>query len=352
MEGKGQLLSLFCGCGGLDLGFEQAGFSSTLAYDLRSDAVSSWNRNRGKKSANVGDVRILDLDSLDKKNGSIFRPRGVIGGPPCQGFSLANRNGHASDPRNQLVDIFFDLAIRIHHRSALDFIVMENVPAILGSRGGGLVAGLEQKLDSVGFSSSHTILDAVNFGVPQRRRRFFLVAFNKKRIEDSQWRPPVASNPQTTVRDAIFGLPEPTVFSRGSVPKNNAPHENHWCMTPRSQKFFDGTLKEGFNELRSFKTLSWDQPSYTASYGNREVHVHPNGKRRLSVFEAMRLQGFPDSFVINGTLSSQITQVSEAVPPPLAKAVAESVVTHLNTHITAVSPSAGSELPNEFSQAS
>ena len=96
-------------------------------------------------------------------------------------------------------------------------------------------------------------------------------------------------------------------------------------MMPKSHKFFDGSLKEGHTSTRSFKTLAWNKPSVTASYGHREVHVHPEGTRRLSVFEAMKIQGFPRDYVLEGTLSAQIDQVSEAVPPPLAEAVAVSI---------------------------
>ena len=108
-------------------------------------------------------------------------------------------------------------------------------------------------------------------------------------------------------------------------------HPNHWCMTPKSRRFFDGSLLEGYSSHRSFKTLAWDEPSITVSYGHREVHVHPSGKRRLSVFEAMRLQGFPDDYVLDGTLSAQIDQVSEAVPPPLAEVVAMSIKSALES---------------------
>ena len=102
-------------------------------------------------------------------------------------------------------------------------------------------------------------------------------------------------------------------------------------MRPKSPKFFDGSLTQGEWSSRSFKTLAWDKPSITVSYGHREVHVHPEGKRRLSVYEAMKIQGFPDDYVLTGTLSEQIDQISEAVPPPLAHAVANSISSALGT---------------------
>lgn len=308
------------------MGFEQSGFNTKLAYDRRSDAVSSWNRNRTLHVARVQDITQLTLEMLDEHNQCEFKPAGVIGGPPCQGFSLANRNGNVNDPRNVLVTVFFDLALKLHDRNPLDFIVMENVPAIAGRRGGNIISDISNRLDDSGFSVNQVILDAADYGVPQRRKRLFLLAINKSFSLNKEWKPPRKLGSIVTVRKAIGGLPEPEYFNRNNDHRNNPHHENHWCMKPKSEKFFDGTLAEGYNQKRSFKTLSWDHPSYTVSYGNREVHVHPSGTRRLSVYEALRLQGFPNKFVLNGSMSSQITQVSEAVPPPLAHAIANSVV--------------------------
>lgn len=323
-----EILSLFCGCGGLDLGFEMAGFTTSLAYDRRREAVSSWNRNRKHKVARVQDIQELNLSALDEHHGGMFSPMGVIGGPPCQGFSLANRKGHVDDPRNKLVSTFIDISLALNARKKISFIAMENVPAISGARGGSIVESITGRLEDNGFTVKSNVMNSVEYGVPQHRKRFILVAINQSVTEDF-WSTPPFIDGVKTVRDAIGSLPEPRFFSRGIDPACNPFHENHWCMTPKSRKFFDGTLIEGYKDSRSFKTLRWDEPSYTVSYGNREVHIHPDAKRRISVFEAMRLQGFPDSFVLDGTLSSQITQVSEAVPPPLAAAIAQQIAAAL-----------------------
>jgi len=97
-------------------------------------------------------------------------------------------------------------------------------------------------------------------------------------------------------------------------------------MVPRSDRIFDGSLKEGEIKGRPFRVLKWDAPSWTVAYGHREVHVHPNTKRRLSVYEAMLLQGFPPEYELCGTLSDQIRLVSDAVPPPLAQGLANSII--------------------------
>ena len=94
---------------------------------------------------------------------------------------------------------------------------------------------------------------------------------------------------------------------------------------PRSKKFTTGELKPGSTKRRSFRVLYWNRPSYTVAYGHREVHVHPQGHRRLSVYEAMLLQDFPPDYVFVGSLSEQISMVSDAVAPPVAKAIASAL---------------------------
>jgi DNA (cytosine-5)-methyltransferase 1 len=128
-------------------------------------------------------------------------------------------------------------------------------------------------------------------------------------------------------------LPEPVHFSKGLTREDIPFHPNHWCMKPKSDKFTTGRMIPGEIMGRSFRVLPWDQPSYTVAYGHREVHVHPSGKRRLSVYEAMRLQGFPEKYELIGTLSDQIRIVSEAVAPPVARAIAEQLKLQLELRV-------------------
>lgn len=319
-------LSLFSGCGGLDLGFEQAGFSTGLSYDIREWSIASWNGNRPDRSVGrVFNITDLTLDKLDEHYGSTFLPTSVVGGPPCQSFTNANSNKRDDDPRTALVARYFDIALDLHRRSPLDFVVMENVRELASARYKHILFDQIQRLDAAGFRSRIEVLDAQYFGVPQARKRLFLIALNKNEFGNLKWQPPIPSVEVLTVADAIKDLPDPTYFSRGLSADQITHHPNHWCMVPKSSKFGSDALKPGKSFGRSFKMLDWNRPSFTVSYGNREVHVHPSGKRRLSVYEAMLLQGFPRDFVLSGTLSSQITQVSEAVPPPLAYAIADSI---------------------------
>lgn len=314
------LLSLFCGAGGLDLGFEEAGFEVGLAFDKKQDSVNSYNRNRQKvPRAHCRDVRELSLQSLDELWGGAFNPSGVIGGPPCQSFSQANRSVASNDPRHELPMVYARLVRELNARSELQFVAMENVPGLYNKANLPHLLAVERHLEETGFLLFRATLNAGDYSTSQSRRRLFLIGLNKSLFPRATWYPPKAttlSKEDVTVKAAIGGLPEPTFFER-SVDTAKIPfHPNHWCMMPKSRKFQAvGALVPGDSRHRSFKTLSWDKPSLTVAYGNREVHVHPSCKRRLSVFEAMRLQGFPDTYELLGSLSSQIAQVSEAVPP-------------------------------------
>lgn len=321
------LISLFCGAGGLDLGFEMAGFPVSLAYDIRVDGVRSYNANRESKHAQTADVRKVNLSRIDKDFGGTFRPSALIGGPPCQSFSGANTADDDDDPRHSLPEQYSRLVKALSARSSMHFVVFENVLGLVGPRHIHVYEQLKDRLHKAGFNVGEAVLNAYDFGVPQRRRRIIVVGYNRSLYGSLHWTPP-QSDPEikhSTVRDAIGGLPEPISFERGLLPENIPFHPNHWCMKPKAKRFSDGSLVAGTKNRRCFKTLHWDEPSPTVAYGNREVHVHPNCLRRLSVLEAMRLQGFPDHYVLHGNLSSQITQVSEAVPPPLASAVAKSI---------------------------
>lgn len=323
------LLSLYAGCGGLDLGFEEAGYRIGLAYDSDLHAVASWNRNRpGSARCHVADLRTIRLADIDRDFGGSFTPSGVIGGPPCQGFSRANHWRHKNDSRNELLRRLFTIALRFHRsRQPLEFILVENVPDLQAHPNATILQRERERLEANGFDVHTFTLDAASFSVPQRRNRLFVLALPRGTKAALCWKPPVGHETnEKTVHDAIADLPDPVHFERGILPAQIPFHPNHWCMRPKSRRFFDGSLVAGQASGRSFKTLSWNAPSITVAYGHREVHVHPGGRRRLSVFEAMRLQGFSHQFVLEGNLSSQINQVSEAVPPPLGRAVAASIL--------------------------
>ena len=127
-RGAGKLVSLFCGAGGLDLGFEQVGFAVAAAVDLRAPSIDSYNHNRKSLAGHIADVTALSPARLDRLAEHRLAPSGVIGGPPCQGFSNANRNSwSATNPNNQLVDVFLRYVRNLQPRIAL----IENVQGIM-----------------------------------------------------------------------------------------------------------------------------------------------------------------------------------------------------------------------------
>lgn len=325
------LLSLFCGAGGLDLGFEAEKYEIGMAFDLRRDSIASYNHNREKPShGHIADVSKLTLAELDRLHGETFAPEGVIGGPPCQSFSRANTVYLDADPRHSLPLAYAELLKSLNERNPVKFFVMENVTGLLSERHAHRLRRYEKAFADAGFSLSQSVLLATDYGTPQIRERLFVVGLNSELYGDAKWSPPekikTRDGRPPDVRGAIGHLPEAKLFDRALVPSDIPFHPNHWCMRPKSKKFTTpGALRPGFGGNRSFKTLAWDNPSPTVAYGHREVHIHPECRRRLSVYEAMLLQGFPEDYELVGSLSSQILQISEAVPPPVAAAVAASV---------------------------
>jgi DNA (cytosine-5)-methyltransferase 1 len=323
-----ELASLFCGAGGLDLGFEEAGFTPAVAVDIRPDSIKAYNHNRPKNPVgHVGDVAALSAAKLDDIAGRTIRPIGVIGGPPCQSFSRATHSAD-DDPRHGLPLQFARILNELNARSPVHFFAFENVPGLLKGKHAERFAEMLKAFDEAGFRVFQGLMNASAFRVPQDRPRLILVGLNRDLYPDTAWTPPTGTpEALVSVREAIGSLPAPRFWERGLASADIPHHPNHWCMVPKSKNFVtEGALAPGTARGRSFRTLSWDRPSPTIAYGNREVHIHPDCKRRLSVYEALRLQGFPGTFELTGSLSAQIQQVSEAVPPPLGLAIASSIL--------------------------
>jgi DNA (cytosine-5)-methyltransferase 1 len=320
-------VSLFCGSGGLDLGFARQGFHPVLAVDSADAACTTFEQN-------FPGCRVLKQDLSRVPPGylvdrlaempSTAQPVGVIGGPPCQAFSKGNVHTRSTDPRRMLPATYARLIGELRKAFDIDFFVFENVLGLRHKDHNQLFADLKGLFREAGFTIFEGQLDAKDFGVPQTRQRVFIVGFNKHRYTKFSFAFPLSFfQPFKTVKDAIGGLPEPAFFKRDLTPDKIPLHPNHWCMQPVSKKFSNGKLEQGVTTNgRPFRVLHWDRPSWTVAYGNREVHIHPSGTRRLSVYEAMLLQGFPDSYQLIGNLSAQIRMVSDAVPPALGEVIA------------------------------
>lgn len=324
------VVSLFSGAGGLDEGFAQAGFLPVLAMDIDQAACETFYRNHPM-------VRVLRKDLSKAVNGFVnerlselpspIKPIGVIGGPPCQAFSTSNVHKRSDDPRLKLPKNYAHVLTELNKHDGLDFFVFENVLGLKHKAHSKLFEKLKRSLISAGFSIFEGELNAQDFGVPQVRKRVFVVGFNKRKYKALKFEFPKGDAAQRkTVGETIRNLPAPAFFERGIRSEDVPFHPNHWCPQPRSKKFFNGFLKEGDIKGRPFRVLDWAKASWTVAYGHREVHIHPSGKRRLSIYEAMLLQGFRSDYVLKGNFSDQVRLVSDAVPPPVARALAESIL--------------------------
>ena len=327
------LLSLFCGPGGLDEGFRQAGFRTALAFDIDEECVRTFNKNHALVSpvAYQRDIRKLSITELDMLSGKILSPVGVLGGPPCQSFSISNVHQNGSDPRRNLAVTYAQLLRELNKRRPISFFVFENVPGLMSAKHKARYSMFKRFFRQAGFELHERVLDAKYYGVPQCRERLVIVGINRAVHAKAMWEWPRIERSRKTVRQSIGDLPSPIFCDRTIEPNSVPVHPNHWCMVPRSKKFSTpGALKNGESWGRSFRTLCWDAPSWTVAYGNREVHIHPCGRRRLSIYEAMLLQSFPKSYVMTGNISAQTRLVSDAVPPRFAWHIAKAIRACLN----------------------
>lgn len=320
-----KIVSLFSGAGGLDLGFKSSGFTLAFAVDLSPAAIRTHSRNFKGTVSIAADLQKLGPEGVLAHLDGILEPGeaiGVIGGPPCQGFSRANTGSDTDDPRNRLPLLYLKIVQALQGKYRVEFVLFENVLGIRDAKHSDTFRGILSKFRQIGLTPEVNEYSALDYGVAQTRNRVIISGFRDEAVARNFLPEKIAAT-DLTVRSRIGSLPDPAFFAR-DLEKSAIPrHENHWTMRPVSKRFSQpgGADRAG----RSFRRLDWDKPSPTVAYGHREIHVHPDGRRRISIFEAMLLQGFPEDFVLEGSLSSQVEQVSNAVPPPLAEALATAI---------------------------
>ena len=370
------VIDLFAGCGGLSTGFEMAGYKIPLAVEKDEWASETYIKNHPKTKVVTADItQVKDLDSLFPKKG--MKIEGIIGGPPCQGFSLSG-NRDKKDPRNSLFMEFVRFVKHFQPR----FFVMENVTGILSmqTKSGELVKDvILSEYDKAGYNVEIYVLNAAEYGVPQSRIRVFFIGLRKDIPYDREKVEPkgfLFGDDQITIEQAIMDLPqisagegcevaeypcEPQNEYQKWVRNGSTAVYNHIAMrhTARLVERFShiqygqsvADVAEEFQQRQrgaadkiSGKVYSQnnmrpypDKPSPTVPASFQSNFVHPYINRNYTAREGARLQSFPDTYIFCGkrtTMSwekniSQYQQIGNAVPPLLAKAIAETMEKYL-----------------------
>lgn len=327
---KNKIIDLFCGCGGLSRGFEMAGFEVKIAIDMWEDAVKTYNHNHKNQAAICEDVHNWDDEFLRQitSDGDIV---GIIGGPPCQGYSTVGTRD-INDPRNHLYKEY----CRIVEMVSPDFFVIENVKGLATLSNGAFKHDILERFSALGYHVKFDILNAADFGVPQNRYRVFFVGMKNKGFQF-----PKPFEKKVTCEEAIGDLPSLKGGEKVQQYVNRPQSEYQKMMRKDVTKLFnhEGTnhtqqtidiismindggkikdLPEEYWSVRkynkAFERMGSKKQSNTVDTGHRN-YFHYCENRIPSVRENARLQSFSDDFEILGSKTSQYKQVGNAVPP-------------------------------------
>jgi DNA (cytosine-5)-methyltransferase 1 len=375
---KVPFLDLFCGAGGLSLGLERAGFQPILAIDNNESAINTYVTNRPGINNNI--VYNIGIEDFINNN-RIPKVPLVVGGPPCQGFSNANKQRLSDDPRNYQYKNF----IKIVNLANPEYFLMENVYGMLKAR-----ENIENDFLEIGFSIYPIILDTVNFGFPQKRKRIFWIGINSNNKNNLKTVIKVLNNiiekfklnkKQYFLIDAIKDLPKLSAKT-----KKNASHEENssWGFTIGKSKLFksnylqliNGKILEPFlynhkskynnqrdieiysllkqgeksdaesikhimpytNRKHIFKDkffkLEYNKPCKTITahmYYDCHMYIHPTQARGLTPREAARIQGFPDDYIFCGTSNEWYRQIGNSVSPLLSEILGNALLHLINS---------------------
>lgn len=323
------VISLFSGCGGLDLGFEKAGFKVPVANEFDATIYETFKINHPNTHLIEGDVRkVTKEDILPYLKGEVD---GIIGGPPCQSWSEAGSLRGIEDERGQL---FFDY-IRILKEFKPKFFLAENVSGMLANRHNEAVQNILKLFEDSGYDVTLTLVNAKDYGVAEERKRVFYIGFRKDLKIDFIF--PDGStkddDKKLTLRDIIWDLQESAVPS--------AEKNKHNPLAINNNEYYTGAYSPIFMSRNRVK--SWDEQAYTVQASGRQCQLHPQapkmvkygkndcrfvaGKehlyRRMTIREVARVQGFPDDFkFIYKDTNTAYKMIGNAVPVNLAYEIA------------------------------
>ena len=362
------VIDLFAGCGGLSLGFIKSGYNVSKAVEFDASIANTYKLNHPGVDVIVDDIRNIDQAGVFSQGDADV----IIGGPPCQGFSMAGariRTGFIDDPRNYLFKHYFNVVKTVKPKA----FIMENVKGIMTMQDGRIFNEIlrlfsdAELLDGTPYKIHYKLVKAIDFGIPQKRERMIIIGTqNSEFCFDTIWEQTrneiicdyphyfdlvtvqdAIGNLSSTTADGIVANPQPNTdyqryLATGTKDLTNHTRTNHSSVAvDRMRRVANGenftSLDETINSVHSgaYGRLCWDEqaPTITTRFdtpaGGR--FIHPIEDRTLSPREAARIQSFPDNFVFCGNKTSICKQIGNAVPPKISYFLARLIRNILET---------------------
>lgn len=321
---KYNYIDLFCGAGGFSLGFNKEKFQNIFSIDNDLSFCETYEFNFPNHNLIKGNIEDLTSNKINK----ITKKRAIdviIGGPPCQGFSIAGNIGRKfeDDPRNHLFKEFARIVKVVKPK----VFVMENVARLYTHNNGKTREEILNTFSNLGYKTEAKILDSSKYGVPQVRNRVFFIG----RIDQKSIIFPKPNNNYVTVNDAISRFPALSSGATSNIPNHNAMNHTDQMLKKMNYVKENGdrnqipiSIRPKSGDVRKYIRYTRNKPSITITGDMRKV-FHYSQNRALTVRELGALQTFPDNFEFKGNSISQQMQVGNAVPPLLSKHIAKSV---------------------------
>lgn len=348
---KYKILDLFSGAGGFSHGFDSLDeFETVLATDQVEPALKTFQKNFPNAETILGDITDPSIKEAIIKEAKELNVNMIVGGPPCQGFSNKGKNLGLNDPRNFLFLEYLDIVEKL----SPELFVIENVKAMLTTSDGYFMDEIKERINDLGYVLNYKVLNSYDYGVPQTRERAILLAHRTHCLNF----PDVSKN-HTTVRDAISDLSylhsgEGVVVSEYQLDaqsdyqkwaRKNSTHLYNHVATNHTKASIDKLkmippekgkeyLPKELHGRQQFQTtwsrLEWDKPSPTIDTRfdtpSNGKNTHPYLHRAITKREAARIQSFDDSFIFCGNKTAICTQIGNAVPPLMAKAIGQGIL--------------------------
>ncbi|WAC42333.1 DNA cytosine methyltransferase [Pedobacter sp. SL55] len=326
MKGKLKYIDLFSGSGGFSLGFDLKGFQNVFSIDIEPSFCETYKYNFPKHQLIEKDI--CDLSDAEISYLKEFEEIDVvIGGPPCQGFSMAGNIGRKfiEDPRNKLFKEF----VRVVNVVRPKFFVMENVARLYNHNKGETRKEIIKDFQKIGYNVECKILNSADFGVPQVRQRVIFIGSNQNREIIF---PEKSVKRYLTVKEVLDDFPPLESGEESTIPNHVAMNHSEQMLEKMSYVKDGGSREEipvnirpKSGDIRKYIRYKSNEPSVCVTGDMRKI-FHYEQNRALTVRELAKLQSYPNSFVFKGSKISQQQQVGNSVPPKMAEAIAEAII--------------------------